>query len=300
MKIKLLIIVTITILVILLFPIRTIYKDGGTKVYSAILYKVIVWNEVNDNYESGYKTGTEFHFFPNNFKSIDYYRDKEILYNQYTYKGYFFEFNIVERLSKKDDLSQILSKINNLSEEVKNKFNSYDEEYFKQKDLIIVYFPLGSSSITTKLKDIKVESDIELTFEKNMPEVGTADMSGYLYIIEIDKSDKEIRAQFDDLNSIITNCNFNRTYKVLKAISEDGICQVVTFKDLDTSNIATTTLCLKKYTTFEEEKLYKFSFIPYSNDKTENTIDKMFQNFIIEKVEETKEIINEISCSIKS
>ena len=61
------------ILLVLLFPIKRVYYDGGTKEYRALLYQAIVWHKLDSSYESGYKTGTEYHFFPNNFHSVDYY-----------------------------------------------------------------------------------------------------------------------------------------------------------------------------------------------------------------------------------
>lgn len=65
------ILILIIVFIILLFPIRMIYKDGGTKEYSAILYKVIKWNTLEG------KRGTEIYFFPNNLHSLDYYKDPQ-------------------------------------------------------------------------------------------------------------------------------------------------------------------------------------------------------------------------------
>lgn len=62
-------------LVIVLFPIKLVYKDGGTKEYQSMIYKVIVWNRLNDGYEKGYKKGKEVHFLPFNFYPVDYYDD---------------------------------------------------------------------------------------------------------------------------------------------------------------------------------------------------------------------------------
>ena len=62
------------ILFILLIPIKKTYKDGGTREYSAILYKVIKWHILDDDYESGYNDSTEIHIFPTNFHGIDYYK----------------------------------------------------------------------------------------------------------------------------------------------------------------------------------------------------------------------------------
>ena len=59
----------IVFLAVLLFPIRNIYKDGGTKTYTSLVYKVISWNTLEG------KTGTEIKLFPNNFKPLGDYSD---------------------------------------------------------------------------------------------------------------------------------------------------------------------------------------------------------------------------------
>lgn len=62
-------------IVALFFPVRITLRDGGTVVYNALTYKVIIWNEYNITYEDNYKTGTEVHIFPMNFKSVKYYSE---------------------------------------------------------------------------------------------------------------------------------------------------------------------------------------------------------------------------------
>ncbi|MBQ5498751.1 MAG: hypothetical protein IIT73_03005, partial [Treponema sp.] len=54
-------ILLIILFIICLIPIPTFYKDGGTVEYSAILYKIIDWNQLEG------KQGTELHIFPTNF-----------------------------------------------------------------------------------------------------------------------------------------------------------------------------------------------------------------------------------------
>ena len=73
MKKKVIIICILVVLVILLFPIKLQYKDGGTIEYKAILYKVIKWHRIDNNYDSGYYEGTEIHLFPTNFHDLGYY-----------------------------------------------------------------------------------------------------------------------------------------------------------------------------------------------------------------------------------
>ena len=59
----------ILVLVVLLFPVRTVYKDGGTRDYKAILYRIVVWNVLVD--EGTVYQGTDFYLFPANRLSID-------------------------------------------------------------------------------------------------------------------------------------------------------------------------------------------------------------------------------------
>lgn len=47
---------------------RGAYEDGGTKVYSALTYKVVDWNRLTSD---GVYNKTKVYWFPNNFRSID-------------------------------------------------------------------------------------------------------------------------------------------------------------------------------------------------------------------------------------
>jgi len=58
---------------VLIFPIPVVYRDGGTRTYTAFLYRIIIWNQLDIESETGYRTGMEFYFFPNNFKSLNDY-----------------------------------------------------------------------------------------------------------------------------------------------------------------------------------------------------------------------------------
>jgi len=66
--------VLIIILILSLIPVPMTLEDGGTKTYTAVLYKIIVWNKIIDDSSNGYKTGTEIYFFPNNLKILDEYK----------------------------------------------------------------------------------------------------------------------------------------------------------------------------------------------------------------------------------
>ncbi len=74
-------IMIVAVLAVLLIPIPTgVYKDGGTRVYSALTYKIVDWNRMvsaDETYDA-----TRIYFLPNNMKSIDrlwaYEEDKVI------------------------------------------------------------------------------------------------------------------------------------------------------------------------------------------------------------------------------
>ncbi len=51
------------LLAIACIPIPATLKDGGTRTYSALLYRVIVWHRLAG---SGYSTGVEVQLFPHN------------------------------------------------------------------------------------------------------------------------------------------------------------------------------------------------------------------------------------------
>lgn len=78
MKKKIIIpVIIVVVLAILFVPIPSgAYKDGGTRAYSALTYKIVDWNRLTG--DSTYDK-TRLYFFPNNFKSIDslWYLEKD-------------------------------------------------------------------------------------------------------------------------------------------------------------------------------------------------------------------------------
>ncbi len=72
-------IVIVVLLAILVIPIPTgVYKDGGTREYTALTYKIVDWNRLTGD---GTYDETRVYFFPYNFKSIDglwYYEEDKV------------------------------------------------------------------------------------------------------------------------------------------------------------------------------------------------------------------------------
>ena len=80
-KIWLPIIAAVVLLAVLFVPIPSgTYKDGGTREYAALTYKIVDWNKLT--YDGKYDK-TKIYFFPNNFKSINElwtYEEDEVEY----------------------------------------------------------------------------------------------------------------------------------------------------------------------------------------------------------------------------
>ena len=70
------------LLAILVIPIPTgVYKDGGTREYTALTYKVVDWNR---NTGDAIYDKMRIYFFPYNFKSVDslwYYEEDKVLHS---------------------------------------------------------------------------------------------------------------------------------------------------------------------------------------------------------------------------
>ena len=63
------------ILILLVIPIPTgVYKDGGTRTYTALTYKIVAWNHM---YEEGIYKKTKVYPFPMNFWSLDRLAERE-------------------------------------------------------------------------------------------------------------------------------------------------------------------------------------------------------------------------------
>ena len=70
MKRKFRIVLAIIVLLILTIPIPiSSARDGGTKQYAALTYKIVYWNHLYDNGEI--YDDTEIYLFPLNFKTVD-------------------------------------------------------------------------------------------------------------------------------------------------------------------------------------------------------------------------------------
>lgn len=82
---------------------------------------------------------------------------------------------------------------NIVSSSVDEILNKYDEEFFKEKSLAVKYISVSSGGITIEKVYGEIDGEtVKITYEENIPEVGTTDMSGYFLIVEVSKDIKEV------------------------------------------------------------------------------------------------------------
>ena len=73
-------------------------------------------------------------------------------------------------------------------------FDKYNEEYFDNNNLAVEYIVLGSGSITITYKGVNINNDeVEILYDRDEPEIGTMDMSGYFVIAEVSKDITKIK-----------------------------------------------------------------------------------------------------------
>lgn len=99
-------IVIFVLLAVFLVPIPTgTYRDGGTREYTALTYKIVAWNHLTG--DSTYNK-TKVYLFPDNFKSIDslWYYEKDNV--EYSFIATVLEINgdsvLVEPVESEDEL----------------------------------------------------------------------------------------------------------------------------------------------------------------------------------------------------
>jgi hypothetical protein len=74
----------ILLLAIFFIPIPSgTYRDGGTKAYTALTYKIVDWNRISPD---GVTMMRQFYRFPDNFKSLDelWAMEEQKMYHNFT------------------------------------------------------------------------------------------------------------------------------------------------------------------------------------------------------------------------
>ena len=68
-KVKVIIIIIIVLLVLFFPASRDTLEDGGSKVYSALTYKIVKWVSYDEDHNRSYDTSV--YWLPDNFKNIN-------------------------------------------------------------------------------------------------------------------------------------------------------------------------------------------------------------------------------------
>ena len=75
----------------------------------------------------------------------------------------------------------------------------YDDQFFSEYSLVLAYVTAGSGSLRFEIRDAALSEEALCLniVQANHPEVGTADMAGWLMIAEISKADLETVTEYD-------------------------------------------------------------------------------------------------------
>lgn len=101
--------------------------------------------------------------------------------NYKEYSGYFFDQPFAKVITSKEELKKI-------TDQVPSFEGRYSNAFFKEKSLIVAYKPLSSGSISASLESVLFSNTIVVNIHADVPEVGTADMSGIILFIEINNN----------------------------------------------------------------------------------------------------------------
>ena len=79
-------IIAILVLIVLFVPIPSgVYKDGGTRVYSALTYKIVKWRRLNEDFDR--HENTRIYFGLDAYRSLDELWEKEMPYVKHSFVG---------------------------------------------------------------------------------------------------------------------------------------------------------------------------------------------------------------------
>lgn len=225
MKKKLwIILAVVAVLAILFVPIPTgTYKDGGTRAYTALTYKIVKWHRVTG--DMAVYAQTKVYPFPLNFLSIDKLFDLENVkapepdstpadpayrniscdfHAQYIRTDGYHEgveypvatvIRSVEELQTYYEKNKSLYALERRSDPASDSTigfldacEKYDENYFAKHALVLVLLQESSGSVRHEVKDVQFLGETEaLEIEINalLPEVGTCDMAQWHILVEV-------------------------------------------------------------------------------------------------------------------
>ena len=212
-------IILAVILLALVIPIPTgVYKDGGTRTYTALTYKIVSWNRIT---EGGIHRATRVYPFPMNFFSLDslWYREKPALpdfqpqhteeakisfaaqYIRTDAQGDSMEFPGVTVIKSLEQLQEYIAGYQEVFDFSRKKgqvyadttigflnaCDQYTEDFFESNCLILLTVEEGSGSIRHEVESVEMTDGgkLALYVKRIVPENGTDDMANWHIILEV-------------------------------------------------------------------------------------------------------------------
>lgn len=90
----------------------------------------------------------------------------------------------------KEQISYVIESKEDLEQFVKNEemLEKYDEEYFNEKQLVLVIVPIVSTDISINVKDYSIDNGImNINCNKFEPSISNCEMGNHNILIEVDK-----------------------------------------------------------------------------------------------------------------
>ncbi len=116
---------------------------------------------------------------------------------------------LLKKAETKEELDrfiEVLRDSDSVWDSIEEVASKYDEAFFDDNVLLLIYVGEGSGSIRHKVNEIQVEDGkLSVFIDRIVPEVGTCDMAGWLITVELD-------------SSVTSGCTEFEAYK----ISENG------------------------------------------------------------------------------
>ena len=250
-------ILILCLIAVLFIPIPTgVYKDGGTREFTALTYKIVKYNHLTDG---GVYKSLKIYPFPMNFFSIDSllareeknfpkssssqtdissdspssqidtssyeykplieYETQHIRTNGYIEGASYPRKKLIESRSELNDYFEENKEIYDLRK-FKEAIEIYDESFFKSHKLVMVILEEGSGSIRHKVNTAKSGGGdtLQISIERVVPEAMTADMAQWHILID---TDANIKSE-SDINLTLSQKSVNTAKKTVTVKYENG------------------------------------------------------------------------------
>lgn len=111
-----------------------------------------------------------------------------------------FDSNKVFILCNVTEIQNHINKYNleDISQPFYQKMKSYDNAFFQQNEIIVLYHSETSGSSTISVKKLQYSGDgVKIILSRKIPEIASMDMKEYIILIEIPKNEKISSATYE-------------------------------------------------------------------------------------------------------